>query len=246
MTSLEERLTKINLHNLTLEKNSIYPLVDLTLLNEDADKADLQALNTKANQYSVAAICVYPKHLPLLLPKKNIQKATVVNFPAGDKRDEEVLFSIEQAITLNEADEIDYVFPYQLYLDGEKTKALESCGRASTLCRKHQKKFKVIIETGALSSLQIIYDLSLALIDIGCDFIKTSTGKVKIGATIPAVFAILSAIKDTNSNCGIKVSGGIRNCQQASEFINISENILEKKASMQWFRIGTSGLDAPV
>ena len=70
--------------------------------------------------------------------------------------------------------------------------------------------------------------------------LKTSTGKITPGASLQAVFVMLSAIKDSQSGCGIKISGGIKTLAQASVYIHLSEHMLEKNVGKNWFRIGAS------
>lgn len=225
-----------------LTEQTIFSLIDLTLLNEEASMTDIDRLVTKARQHRVAAICVYPKHLSTIPNIATLKRATVANFPTGNQPNDTVLSNINATITHYHADEIDYVFPYQAYLAGQKSCALAACHDAYQLCKQHQRTFKVILETGAFPSLDLIYQLSLELMNQGCDFLKTSTGKITTGATIPAAFAILAAIYDAKSSCGIKISGGIKTFDQARQYIHLAEHMLGVDVDKHWFRIGTSGL----
>ncbi|MDP3562367.1 MAG: deoxyribose-phosphate aldolase [Legionellaceae bacterium] len=230
-TSLQD-----DLHSLS----KVNSLIDLTLLNEQTTKDAIDNLIEKAIHQNVAAICVFPSHL-CHIPDK-ITRATVVNFPTGNQPHNEVMYDIENIMRQNQVDEIDYVFPYQLYLANNKTKALAACREAYQLCKANHLTFKIILETGALPSLDVIYKLSLELIEKGCDFLKTSTGKIDTGATLPAAFAILAAIREIQAPCGIKVSGGIRTIGQAQQYIQLAEHVLELNVDKHSFRIGTSGL----
>lgn len=224
----------------------IYALTDLTRLDEQASEADLSALIKKAQNHNVAAICVYPQHLAAIPSLNTIQRATVVNFPRGDQTTHQVLQTIEDAVVQQQADEIDYVFPYHAYLAGQTRQALAHCQEAYKLCQYHKRLFKVILETGALSSTTIIYRLSREVIDTGCDMLKTSTGKINIGASLPAVFTILTAIKESGHLCGVKVSGGIKTLQQASQYSHLAEYLMQKTTDKSWFRIGASGISDKV
>ncbi|MDF1758838.1 MAG: deoxyribose-phosphate aldolase [Legionellaceae bacterium] len=239
---LNQILNTIHQNNIVIDDAEIYKILDLTLLKEDSTSNDIAILAEIARKKNVAAVCVYPKDLNTLPKSFDVQKATVVNFPDGNQIEDDVKSQIIQAITQYSADEIDYVFPYKLYLDGNTEEAFNACQKAYLLCKKHKKIFKVIIESGALPSMKSIYDISSKLCKDKCDFIKTSTGKIATGATVEAVYSILSAIKDNNSNCGIKVSGGIRDFKTASIYIQLAEIVLNKKVSPNWFRIGASGL----
>lgn len=220
----------------------IYKLTDLTLLNENASKDQILDTLDRAYTNQVAAICLYPENYKFIPNIKNILKATVVNFPSGNSETTEVINDIEHVITNHNIDEIDYVFPYQQYLDNQQKKSLDSCAMILETCKKNNKTLKVIIESGVFPEISQIYNLSKELAKLGCDFIKTSTGKVTNGATPEAAFAILNAIKDTNKNCGIKISGGIRTFQQANIYIKLAEHVLLNKATSKWFRIGSSNM----
>ncbi|WP_058535262.1 deoxyribose-phosphate aldolase [Legionella saoudiensis] len=215
--------------------------LDLTLLDEQASVDSLAQLKRNACTSQVAAVCVYSKHLSLFPQLGTIELATVVNFPEGNQELNSVLESIYRAIELN-ATEIDYVLPYQSYLEGRKDKALTQCQAVIDLCRKENRTLKIILETGAFSELQRIYEVSHQLIDLGCNFLKTSTGKIPQGASLPAVFTVLTAIKDSNSHCGIKISGGVKTPIQAINYAKLAELIIRKPIDKSWFRIGASSL----
>ena len=74
------------------------------------------------------------------------------------------------------------------------------------------------------------------------DFLKTSTGKIATGATIPAAVAMLLAISDSNTPCGIKFSGGIKTKEQASLYMRLAEHMRGVTTNKQWFRFGMSQL----
>lgn len=158
----------------------------------------------------VAAICVYPEQLQIAMEElkgTGIQFATVVNFPTGDESIEEVKQQMMDAI-LKGADEIDIVMPYQLLQIGNQ----DEVKRFLLECREKTqgKKLKVIIESGVLSLCHINNATRIAG-EIGADFVKTSTGKVK-GATVEAVQEMLFVLQEfwrQNIHCGLKVSGGV-------------------------------------
>lgn len=222
---------------------NIPPIIDLTLLDPLATSADIKKLASKGVQYAVAAICVLPQHLDFINAKHPIDRATVVNFPTGNEPHHQVLQAIEKIATQHQIDEIDYVFPWKSWLDGDKNYAISCCTEACKLTQKYGLRFKVIIETGALPSPEIIYQLSLDVINnSGCDFIKSSTGKIAVGATIVAEQAMLSAIINSKKTCGIKLSGGVRTTEQALTYMQLAEDAMGINVDKNWFRLGTSAL----
>lgn len=217
-------------------------LIDLTLLDENATKQKLALIAKKANQAQVAAVCIFPQQIEKIKLSAEVKLATVVNFPEGNQTTTQVLAAIDNLLSHSTVNEIDYVFPYRSYLEGKQQIALEQCQKAYQLCTQKKVLFKVILETGALPSLIFIYQLSREIIDSGCDFLKTSTGKIAQGATVSATFAILQAIKDAKANCGLKVSGGIKKPTQAHSYMLLGQQILDKVVDKSWFRIGASSL----
>ncbi len=218
---------------------SIAPLVDLTLLNEQARATDIANLTANAEQHGTAAVCVLPKHLPLVV-STTTKRATVLNFPSGEEPQTAVVTMLDELLGQQRPDEIDYVFPYQTYLAGQTAQALRDCADLYQRCQAHQVIFKVILETGAFANMDDIYQLAVLLIKQGCDFLKTSTGKITQGASVPAAFALLSAITDSGAPCGIKLSGGIKTLQQASIYMQLAESMHGAPLNANWFRIGTS------
>lgn len=215
--------------------------VDLTLLDENASPESINQIVHQASTIDIAALCVYMKHLHYFNQGSGYNVATVINFPQGSNEVSQCINDIKQAAHLG-ANEIDYVLPYPLYLGGSKQSALNQCSLVAEQCKTHNLTLKIIIETGAFPDMTSIYQVSAELIKIGCDFLKTSTGKIQQGASLSAAFAILSAIKDSGQNCGLKVSGQVKTEQQARNYAILSESIIGKNISKDWFRIGASGL----
>jgi len=217
-------------------------LIDLTLLDKAASSEALAAIEARALKYEVAAICFYPEHLPQDWPSAcSVKRATVINFPAGQSPADQCLKDIQNASDL-QAEEIDYVFNYEAYQRGSRTEALHMCETIIKACKDRGLTSKIILETGAFSSISSIYQLSKDIIPLGCDFLKTSTGKITQGASLSAGFAMLSAIADSGSHCGVKFSGGIKSPAQGLQYIALAEQMLGKRADPSWFRIGASSL----
>nr|WP_284498346.1 deoxyribose-phosphate aldolase [Legionella maioricensis] len=227
--------------NSAISIDQLIESMDLTLLKENPSDEELNHIKQLAQGYPIAALCVYAHHLNQFYLPAGFNFATVVNFPQGNNKLDACINEIDQAFKLR-VKEIDYVLPYQMYLAGNKHEALNQCDAIAKSCKKYGLTLKIIIETGAFPDIQSIYQLSNELIKIGCDFLKTSTGKIAHGASLSAAFAILSAIKDSGKKCGIKISGGIKTPQQALSYASLAELIINKKISKDWFRLGASSL----
>ena len=225
----------------SITSNQLIESIDLTLLDENASQEALTKLIHLAQTNDVAAVCVFAKHLYHFNTQTRFNLATVINFPQGISDIAPCIEEIKQAVILG-AKEIDYVLPYQMYLTDNKQEALNQCSAIVQYCQENGLTLKIILETGAFPDMQSIYDLSTELLSFGCDFLKTSTGKIKQGASLSAAFAILSAIKDSGKKCGVKISGGVKTPQQARNYACFAELIMEKNISKEWFRIGASSL----
>ena len=134
------------------------------------------------------------------------------------------------------------MFPYRALMEGNETVGFElvkackeECGDDVTL--------KVIIESGELKDPALIRKASEISIDAGADFIKTSTGKVPVNATIEAAEIMLTVISEKNRNIGFKPAGGVRDAAQTAEFLDLAARILgDDWVTPQTFRFGASSL----
>ncbi|OGT36984.1 MAG: deoxyribose-phosphate aldolase [Gammaproteobacteria bacterium RIFCSPHIGHO2_12_FULL_37_14] len=228
----------------------LFSLLDLTSLNESDNNDTIAAFFEKANSVygHVAAVCIYPRFVRLAVTQfagSPIKVATVVNFPEGSSSLSDVLIEINQALE-DGAQEIDMVFPYSRYLAGEQQYSRDFISACRAACGA-KAVLKVILETGALGDSVIIADACYAAMMAGADFVKTSTGKIAQGATLEAAAAMLLVIKHARAQLkhevGLKVSGGIRDIQQAAQYMQLLENMMGSAwITPHTFRIGASQL----
>lgn len=228
-----------------VSKEKIVSLMDLTLLGDDDCEQDIIKLCSKAENKlgRVAAICVHKQFIELVKEKlfDEFEVATVINFPRGEANLQSVLAETKQALALG-ADEIDLVIDYKEYnVQGSSAKSCEIISEIKKVCGN--KVLKIIIESGELKSKELILKATQDAIDNGADFVKTSTGKTKVGATTEAAETILQTIAKANRVVGFKASGGIRDYDQAVCYINLAEKIISKSyIDPKTFRLGVSGL----
>ena len=212
--------------------------LDLTSLKADEPPHEIQELVERAATIHgpVAAVCLYAKHLDqpyFSLPDARIKIATVVNFPLGTQSLDQVAQETQAAIAKG-AQEIDVVLPYQ---DLSQAPAVIRACRAAA----GSSLLKVILETGALAEEASIDRASRIALDQGADFLKTSTGKTKVSATLDATAIMLTAIRDSGRTVGLKPSGGIKTLADAYPFIQQGQQVLGDLTPNN-FRLGASSL----
>ncbi|WP_067522919.1 deoxyribose-phosphate aldolase [Endozoicomonas ascidiicola] len=225
-------------------------LIDLTSLNEDDTDEVIIALCRKAKTEvgATAAVCVYPRFVKLArrtlneLNLSSVKVATVTNFPHGNPN---ITVAVEETRSAVEAgaDEVDVVFPYRSLMEGDKEIGYELVKACKSVCGE-KVILKVIIESGVLDDPSLIKAASEISIRAGADFIKTSTGKVSVNATIEAAEVMLAVIKESQLNhVGFKAAGGIRTAEEAMTHLQLAENMMGAEwIGSDHYRFGASGL----
>ena len=195
-----------------------------------------------------AAVCVYPRMVKTASDAVRGSKvrvaAVATQFPSGQMRLKERLAEVRYAVGEG-ADEIDMVISRGQFLQGEYRAIYDEVAACKEACGNVH--LKVILETGELTTydnVRYASDMSMAA---GADFIKTSTGKVPIAATLPVTLVMLQAIEDfydrTGRMVGMKPAGGISNAKLALHYLVMVREILGPKwLTNEWFRFGASSL----
>lgn len=225
-------------------------LMDLTSLNDNDDTDTIYDLCLSAitPHGQTAAVCVYPRLIKTAVATldenyaRQVKVATVTNFPHGGD-DVKLARQETKAAIKAGADEVDVVFPYRALMAGDEKTGAKLVKKCKKACRKRGGKLKVIIESGELKTPELIQRASEIAIDNGADFIKTSTGKVPVNATLEAAEIMLTAIKNSGKNVGFKAAGGVRSIEDAKAYLQLAEQIMGAKwISPKTFRFGASGL----
>ena len=197
---------------------------------------------------SVAAVCVYPWLVPTALAAtagSSVKVASVAGaFPAGLGPLEPRLAEIRDVAAIG-AHEIDIVLNRSLFLGGRYAQAFEELVAAREAAGAAH--LKVILEVGELGSYDRIRQASMLAMAAGADFIKTSTGKIGVNATLPNALCMLEAARDfhrdTRRAVGVKVAGGVRKAKQSIQYlVLVHETLGPDWMTPDRFRIGASSL----
>jgi len=166
------------------------------------------------------------------------------NFPSSQSRMEVKVAETQLAIA-DGATNIDIVMPVGKFLSEDYEGVADDINELKEVCG--DVPMKVILETCDLGSLSNVKKAAILSMYAGADYIKTSTGKEKAGATPEGVYVMCQAIKEyydeTGIQIGIKPAGGINTVMDAVVLYTIVKEVLgEKWLTNYWFRLGTSRL----
>lgn len=238
--------------------------IDLTTLSGDDTPAKVQRLCAKARQplrpdlqaelgvedlrLKTGAVCVYHNMIPhalAALAESGIPVAAVsTGFPAAQIPHRLKMAQVRDAVKLG-AGEIDVVISREKVLTGnwrslyeEVVAYREACGTAH---------LKTILATGELGTFSNVAKASWVCMMAGADFIKTSTGKEAVNATLPVTLVMLRAIREYQDHTGFKIgfkpAGGIKKAKEAIDYLVLmKEELGDEWLSPALFRFGASSL----
>jgi len=209
----------------------------------------LASLGIQDQEITVGAVCVYSsrvKDAVEALKGSQIPVASVATgFPAGQTPLPQRIAEIEQAIESG-AREIDVVINRTLVLTGDWQALYDEIAQFRKTCGE-AAHMKTILATGDLGTLKQIYQASLVAMMAGSDFVKTSTGKEEVNATLEFGLVMTRSIREyfekTGYKVGFKPAGGISKAKQALAW----QAMMKEELGDEWlmpdlFRIGASSL----
>lgn len=239
-------------------------LIDLTTLSGDDTPGNVRRLCAKARHplrddvidalgareldIKVGAVCVYHAFVKTAveaLAGSGIPVAAVsTGFPAGLNPLEERIHEIRASVNAG-AREIDIVITRAHVLTGDYEALYEEVRRFREACG--DAHMKVILATGELATLGNVARASIVAMQAGADFIKTSTGKEGVNATLPFALVMSRMIREyfeqTGYAVGFKPAGGIRSAKNALEYLYLmKEELGDRWLKPDLFRFGASGL----
>ena len=230
--------------------------VELTTLKVTDSQESVLRFTENVNRFAdehpdlppLATICVYPNFAKIVsesLEADGVKVACVVGgFPSSQTFIE--IKTAETALAVHDgADECDMVLSVGTFQSGDYETCADEIAENKAAC--NEKPLKVILETGALKTAEAIKKASILSMYAGADFIKTSTGKIEVAATLEAAYVMCSAIKEyhalTGQYIGFKAAGGIKTTAEAIDFYTVVRELLgEDYIKQGLFRIGTSRL----
>ena len=242
--------------------------MDLTTLAGDDTEGRVHRLCAKARQplapqiveglgieemrLTAGAVCVYPtmvRHAVAALRGSGVPVASVATgFPAGlsplHLRLDEIRYAIDEG-----ADEIDIVITREHVLKRDWPALYDEVAQMRAACGPVH--LKAILATGELQTLRNVYAASMVAMQAGADFIKTSTGKEGVNATLPVSLVMVRALRDyrleTGHRVGFKPAGGMRTAKDALAW----QILMKEELGNDWlrpdlFRLGASSMLADI
>ncbi|WP_273793014.1 deoxyribose-phosphate aldolase [Brucella anthropi] len=208
----------------------------------------LEALGLADAGITTGAVCVYPtmvSHAVKALDGSGIPVASVATgFPAGltplPLRLAEITYAVEQG-----AHEIDIVITREHVLTQDWSALYDEIAAMREACG--DAHMKAILATGDLNTLTNVYRASMVAMQAGSDFIKTSTGKEDVNATLPVSLTMVRALRDygelSGQSVGFKPAGGLKTAKDALAWLTL----MKEELGLRWlepdlFRIGASSM----
>src|SRR6202790_1680731 len=274
-TSAVERRTQTHIARRTVKKEwqaawflRAITCMDLTTLSGDDTDERVRRLCAKARQpmqhelqqklgieslnIKVAAVCVYHKFVETArraIEGSGIHVAAVsTGVPAGFSPFEERVAEIRRSVEAG-ADEIDVAITRAHVFGGKWQAIYDEIAAFKSACGPAH--LKVILGTGDLLTLRNVARASMVAMMAGADFIKTSTGKEPVNATLPVSLVMTRAIREyaqeTGMAVGFKPAGGIRTAKQSLEWLALMKDELGPSwLKSDLFRFGASGMLADI
>ncbi len=197
---------------------NIASYIDHTILKATTTLDDVKKVCAEARQYHFAAVCIPPpfvRNAVTILNESSVKVATVIGFPFGYSVSKAKVFEMQQAIQ-DGADEIDVVINLIALKSGQWSYLENEMKWLVEAAHKNERLIKVIIESGVLSTEEII-ECCKIYSALNVDFLKTSTGYAEKGASVEAVQIMRAHLPE---HIKIKASGGIRDYEFAKKLVD--------------------------
>ena len=214
-----------------LKDISLARMIDHTMLKPEATNAEITTLCEEAKKYNFASVCINPSNVPLcaqLLRGTQVKVCTVIGFPLGATTTAAKRAEAEEV--LNEgAQEIDMVINIGKLKAGDYKYVFNDINQVVLAGKRKNAVTKVIIETALLSDEEKVKACLISK-EAKADFVKTSTGFSKGGATAGDIALMRYVV---GSSVGVKASGGVRTTEDAEEMIRSGADRIGASASVK-------------
>src|SRR5438270_1843265 len=197
-------------------------LIDHTLLKPNATETEIKRLCEEAAQYHFASVCVNPTWVRASschLQGTNVPVCTVIGFPLGATLPDVKAYEARRAI-MDGAREVDMVMNVGALKSGDDCLVEQDIRAVVEAAHEYSVTTKVIIETALLTDDEKVRACQAAK-RAGADFVKTSTGFSKGGATVADVALMRQAV---GSELGVKASGGVKNIDDPRVLVRADSN----------------------
>lgn len=214
-----------------LSSQEIAGMIDHTLLKPEATPDEIKKLCEEAKTFGFASVCVNPCYVTLcrdILQDTNVKVCTVVGFPLGASTTEVKKIEADQALK-NGAQELDMVINIGMLKNKNYQYVFNDINQVVMVAKKHKAICKVIIETALLNNEEKVIACLISK-EAKADFVKTSTGFSKSGATEKDV-ALMKYV--VGPSVGVKASGGIKTLNDAKLMIKSGADRIGTSASVK-------------
>lgn len=212
-----------------MRKEEIAKMIDHTILKPEASEEQVKSICEEAIKYNFASVCINPGRVALtasMLKGSNVKVCTVIGFPLGANTSRVKAFETAEAIK-DGAHEIDMVINIGKLKDKDYDYVREDI-KAVVEAAKGNALTKVIIETCLLTDEEKIMACRLAK-EAGADFVKTSTGFAKGGATYDDIKLMRETV---GKDMGVKASGGVRSYHDVVSMVEAGATRIGASASI--------------
>jgi len=200
-----------------MKRQALARMIDHTLLKPEATPAQIKQLCAEARAHHFASVCINPLYVPLAaeeLAGSDVKVCAVIGFPLGATPTAVKVYEAELAIAQG-ATELDMVISIGRLKAGQTLAVRDDIAAVVAVCHAHAALLKVIIETALLIDADKVTACNLARV-AGADFVKTSTGFAKSGATVADIALMRRTV---GPKMGVKAAGGIHTYEQALALI---------------------------
>jgi deoxyribose-phosphate aldolase len=231
-TIVEAGASRVSTSELTTKVDpALASLIDHTILKPEATEAEVRKVCAEARQYGFASVCINPHWVPVVseeLRGTPVKVCTVVGFPLGATSTAAKACEAELAVRAG-AHEVDMVMNVGALKSGDVRSVEADIRAVANTCHRGRAILKVIIETALLTDDEKAVACALAKL-AGADFVKTSTGFSKHGATAADIALMRKVV---GAGMGVKASGGIRTLEDLKAMTGAGASRIGASASVK-------------